>query len=53
MTSDVISTKNSESPGKSGGGLRSVNKERQNIFKNTPEDDLDTLCDITNFRKIV
>ena len=34
------------SPGKTGGVLRSGNKVSQNTFKNTPEDDLDTLCDI-------
>jgi len=31
---------------KSGGGLRSGNKVSQNTFKNTPEDDLDTYCEI-------
>ena len=47
--SDIISTKTSKSPGKSmevRGGLRSGNKVSQNTFKNTPEDDLDTFCDI-------
>jgi len=54
--SGIISTKTSKSPGKSsgvqrspgksGGGLRSGNKVSQNTFKNTPEDDLDTFCDI-------
>jgi hypothetical protein len=34
------------SPGKFGVGLRSGNKESHNTFKNTPEDDLDTFCDI-------
>jgi len=34
------------SPGKSGGELRSENKVSQNTLKNTPEDDLDTFCDI-------
>ena len=43
--SGIISTKNSKSPGKSGGGLWSGNKVSQNNFKNTPED-LDTFCDI-------
>jgi len=70
--SGIISTKTSKSPGKSGevqgspgkygGGLRSGNKVSQNTFKNTPEDDLDTLCDIIShltskyrpdFRKLV
>jgi len=37
---------NPESPGKFGGGFRSGNKVSQNTFKNTPEDDLDTFCDI-------
>ncbi len=44
--SGIISTKNSKSPGKSGGGLRSGNKVSQNTFKNTPEDDLDMFCDM-------
>ena len=47
--SGLISTKTSQSPGKCGkvrGGLRSWNKVSQNTFKNTPEDDLDTLCDV-------
>ena len=45
----IINTKTSKSPGKSGkvrGGLRSGNKVSQKTFKNTPEDDLDTCCDI-------
>jgi hypothetical protein len=45
--SGIISTKTSKSPGKSrevqgSPGWTSV----QNIFKNTPEHDLDTFCDI-------
>jgi len=44
--SDIISTKTCKSPGKSGGGLQSGNKVSQNTSKNTPEDDLDTFCDI-------
>jgi len=44
--SDIISTKNSKSPGKSGSGLRSGNKVSQNTLKNSPEYDLDTFCDI-------
>jgi len=36
------------SPRKSRDGLRSGNKASQNTFKNTPEDDLDTFCDITS-----
>jgi len=42
----IIYTKTSKSPRKSVGGLRSGNKVSQNTFKNTPEDDLDTFCDI-------
>ena len=47
--SGQISTKNSKSPRKSSqvrDGLRSRNKVNQNIFKNTPEDGLDTFCNI-------
>ena len=44
--SGIISTKTSKSPEKSRGGLRSGNKVSQNTFKNTLEDDLDTLGDI-------
>ncbi len=44
--SDIISTNNSNSLGKSGGGHRSRNKVSQNAFKNTSEDDMDTFCDI-------
>jgi len=47
--SGIITTKTSKSPGKPKevrGGLRSGNKVSQNTFKNTPEDDLDTKCDI-------
>jgi hypothetical protein len=35
--SDLISTKNSKIPGKSGDGLRSGNKVSRNTFKNAPE----------------
>ena len=42
----IISTKTSKIQWKSVGGLRSGNKVSQNTFKNTPEDDLDTFCDI-------
>jgi len=53
ILSGIISTKKSGevqgSPGNSCEvrvGLRSGNKVSQNTFKNTPEDDLDTFCDI-------
>ncbi len=49
--SGIISTKTSKSPGKSRGGLRSGNKVSQNTFKNTPEYDLDTFCDIISHLK--
>jgi len=47
--SGIIPTKTSKSPGNSGeirGGLWSGNKVSQDTFKNTPENDLDTFCDI-------
>jgi hypothetical protein len=44
--SGIISTKTSKSPRKPGDGLRSGNKVNQNTFKNTPEDVLDTFCDM-------
>ena len=44
--SGIIYTRTSLSPGKSGFGLWSGNKVSQNTFKNTPEDDMDTFCDI-------
>ncbi len=44
--SGIVSTKTSNSPGKFGCGLWSRKKVSQNTFKNTPEDDLDTFCDI-------
>jgi len=50
--SGIISTKTSKSPGKPKEGLRSGNKVSQNTFKNTPEDDLDTFCDIISHVKI-
>ena len=42
----IIPTANSKSPVKSGGLQKFGNKVSQNTFKNTPEDDLDTFCDI-------
>jgi len=46
--SGIISTKTSKSPWKSGGGPWPGNKVSQNTVKNTPEDDLDTFCDMIN-----
>jgi hypothetical protein len=47
--SGIIYTKNSKSPGKPREvrGWTSVRKQgKPNTFKNTPENDLDTFCDI-------
>ena len=54
--SDIISTKTSKSPGKSSEvrrGLRSGTKISQKTFKNTPEDDLDTLYNLSFNVKIM
>ncbi len=42
----IIYIKTSKGLGKSVGETRSQNKVGQNTFKNTPEDDMDTFCNI-------